>query len=298
MTRVAPSEWLILFDYMALRFAQRHLCRNALTSSWLNLSSRYISSDSTQVLSQKIENPLTDTKPKPKSTTPLRRSASASLPIRANPTPTRGSIQPIFTLATAERYLLSRLRSRPNLPAGSQALHESWWIPKWGDEGKEGEVFVFSNGSIVCWGLGEADTRKFAAEVIDGTPDMEVGPLKEHETEELDFVLDPIEWGWCVFWVLLVTNEVSMFAERPGYRETWFFWVRWILWSLISYRKNCLPWFSLKKLYWLVMRSLRHFQGRRRSQHSKCLWTTISPPWHSFLALWRRLESQAWDGGS
>jgi uncharacterized Rmd1/YagE family protein len=180
---------------MALFISQRHLCRNVLTSSWLNLSSslRYMSSDTPKGLPKKIENPLTDTKPKPKSTTPLRRSASASLPIRANPTPTRGSIQPIFTLATAERYLLSRLRSHPNLPAGSQALHESWWVPKWGDEGKEGEIFVFSNGSIVCWGLGEAETRKFAAEVIDATPGIEVGPLKEHETEELDFVLDPIE---------------------------------------------------------------------------------------------------------
>jgi uncharacterized Rmd1/YagE family protein len=179
---------------MASFLAHRHFCRNVVASSWLNPSSRlrYLSAVNTKA-PKKIEDPLTDTKPKPKSITPLRRSASASLPIRANPTPTRGSIQPIFTLATAERYLLSRLRSNPNLPAGSQALHECWWIPKWGDEGKQGEVFVFSNGSIVCWGLGEAESEKFAAEVIDCTPGIEVGPLKEHETEELDFVFDPIE---------------------------------------------------------------------------------------------------------
>jgi hypothetical protein len=99
---------------------------------------------------------LTDAKPKPKSTTPLRRSAPNSLPIRANPTPTLGSIQTIFTLATAEQYLLPHLRSHANLPAGSQALHESWWTSKWGNEGKEGEVFVSdvsSNGSIVCRGF-------------------------------------------------------------------------------------------------------------------------------------------------
>lgn len=151
---------------------------------------RNFSANNNQAASKKVD---IDARPKPKSTTPLRRSASASLPIRANPTPTRGNIQPIFTLATAERYLLSRLRSHPDLPPRSRALHESWWIPKWGDEGKEGEIFVFPNGSIVCWGLGEQDAKKFTAEVIDRTPGIEVGPLKEHETEELDFVLDSIE---------------------------------------------------------------------------------------------------------
>lgn len=175
---------------MALFLARRNISR----SSCLNPSLfRNFSANNTKTSPQKVQNPLTDAKPKPKSTTPLRRSASASLPIRANPTPTRGNIQPIFTLATAERYLLSRLRSHPNLPARSQALHESWWIPKWGDEGREGEVFVFSNGSIVCWGLGEEDAKRFAVEVIDRTPGIEVGPLKEHETEELEFVFDPIE---------------------------------------------------------------------------------------------------------
>ncbi|EPQ54377.1 hypothetical protein GLOTRDRAFT_130494 [Gloeophyllum trabeum ATCC 11539] len=121
--------------------------------------------------------------------TPLRRTASASLPIRSNPTPTRSDIQPIFTLATAERYLFSRLRGR--LPAASQLLHESYWVPKWGSGGKEGEVFVFENGSFVCWGLGEEDARKFASEVI--TRGTEIGHLREAETEELDFVMDPTE---------------------------------------------------------------------------------------------------------
>ena len=180
---------------MTLFLAHRNLCRNVATSSWLSLSRvcNFSTNNTQATLPKKVEDPLTDAKPKPKSTTPLRRSASDSLPIRANPTPTRGNIQPIFTLATAERYLLSRLRFHPNLPARSQALHESWWIPKWGDEGKEGEIFVFSNGSIVCWGLGEADARRFAAEVIDCAPGIELSPLKEDETEELDFVFDPIE---------------------------------------------------------------------------------------------------------
>ncbi|KAJ7756438.1 hypothetical protein DFH07DRAFT_820594 [Mycena maculata] len=128
-----------------------------------------------------------------KSTTPLRRSASASLPIRANPTPTRSSIQTVFTLATAERYLLSRMRGHPELPSNSQKFHESWWIPRWGHPGKEGEIFVFANGSFVSWGLEEAEAHRFALEVISRVPGVEVAPLKAPETEELEFVVDPIE---------------------------------------------------------------------------------------------------------
>ena len=131
--------------------------------------------------------------PKPKASTPLRRTASASLPIRSNPTPTRSSIQPVFTLTTAERYALPRLRGR--LPPSSQALHDSWWVPKWSANGKEGEVFVFGNGSFVCWGLGEEEAQLFAKKVI-AKGKVEIGPLQEPETEDLEFVTDPSE---CVF---------------------------------------------------------------------------------------------------
>jgi required for meiotic nuclear division protein 1 len=123
-------------------------------------------------------------KHKPKASTTLRRTASASIPIRSNPTPTRSSIRPVLTLATAERYLLLRLRSR--LP-GAQTLHDALWVPHWGDGG---EVFVFSNGSFVSWGLGEGEAQRFAREVL---APSEVNRLKEPETEELEFVTDPTE---------------------------------------------------------------------------------------------------------
>lgn len=51
---------------------------------------------------------------------------------------------------------------------------------------------MFSNGSFVCWGMGEADARLFAKEVI-AKAGVELAPLKEPETEELDFVTDPNE---------------------------------------------------------------------------------------------------------
>jgi uncharacterized Rmd1/YagE family protein len=195
-------------QYSITRNLQQSLCRhvNRNSSNILRrgLATRPPSSSSSQ--GQNHNNSLSDSlKPKPKATTPLRRSASASIPIRSNPTPTRGDIQTVFTLATAERYLLSRLRTHPDLPARSQPLHESWWIPKWGKKDKEGEIFVFSNGSFVCWGLGEDDARRFAMEVIDRAPGIEVAPLREAETEELEFVIDPIELGgayylhrWCL----------------------------------------------------------------------------------------------------
>lgn len=137
---------------------------------------------------------LKDAKPKPKEVTPLRRSASASLEIRTNPTPTRSAIQPVFTLATSERYILSRLRSHPDLPPRAQALHEAWWVPKWvGQNGNEGEVFVFANGSFVAWGLDESEVRRFSKEIIDRTTGMGAPKLAEPESEELEFVVDPSE---------------------------------------------------------------------------------------------------------
>ncbi|KAJ7773289.1 cytoplasmic protein [Mycena metata] len=143
--------------------------------------------------------PDSDSPKKPrKSTTPLRRSASASLPIRVNPTPTRSSIQTVFTLATAERYLLSRIRTHPQLQSlgSSQKFHDAWWFSRWGKgkaAGEPGEVFVFANGSFVCWGLEEDEAHRFALEVIGGVPGIEVAPLRAPETEELEFVIDPIE---------------------------------------------------------------------------------------------------------
>ena len=134
---------------------------------------------------------------KPKAHTPLRRTASESLSIRANPKPTRSEIQPISTLTTSERYLLTRLRTR--LPQTARPLHDAYWVPQWSNgEGREGEVFIFSNGSFVCWGLSEEDARRFRRDVL--TPARaEVGPLAEPETEELEFATDPSE---CVFFLV------------------------------------------------------------------------------------------------
>ncbi|KAF9267741.1 hypothetical protein L218DRAFT_854520 [Marasmius fiardii PR-910] len=146
---------------------------------------------------------------KPKAKTNLRRTgASASLPIRSNPKPTRSEIQTVFTLTTSHKYLLSRLRpgghQHPGLrlPEGSRILHESWWVPMWGPKGegegtkkvKKGEVFVFGNGSFVCWGLEEEDAEKFVKEVLGRVGGgFQVGPLKVPEMEELEFVMDPSE---------------------------------------------------------------------------------------------------------
>ncbi|KAI0775202.1 hypothetical protein BD413DRAFT_471426 [Trametes elegans] len=129
---------------------------------------------------------------KPKASTALRRAASASLPLRSNPTPTRSDIQPVITYATAERYQMHHLRH--SLPQGSVSLHDAWWIPRWTDSqtGKDGEIFVFGNGSFVCWNLGEEEAQRFAIEVLEKSP-AEVAKLQEPETEDLEFVTDPEE---------------------------------------------------------------------------------------------------------
>ncbi|OCB84712.1 DUF155-domain-containing protein [Sanghuangporus baumii] len=130
-------------------------------------------------------------KQKPKAATQLRRTAAASLPIRSNPNPSRSEIRPVSVLTTAERYLLPQLRLR--LPGSAIRLQSSWWIPRWaGLAGKEGEIFVFENGSIVCWGLEERDAQKFARDFISGSP-AESGHLSEPETEDVEFVMDPNE---------------------------------------------------------------------------------------------------------
>ena len=60
---------------------------------------------------------------------------------------------------------------------------------------KEGEVFVFGNGSFVCWGLDEEGAARFAREVLRGAEEAGavVARLKEAETEDLEFVTDPAE---------------------------------------------------------------------------------------------------------
>ncbi|VDC04781.1 unnamed protein product [Peniophora sp. CBMAI 1063] len=129
---------------------------------------------------------------KPKSQTPLRRSApSASLPIRENPKPTRSEIQPISTLATAERYMIMSLHLRLS---NAQLLHDALWVPKWKANGsdREGELFIFENGSFVGWGLTEEDVQLFRKEVL-ASSGVEILPLAEPETEELEFVTDPEE---------------------------------------------------------------------------------------------------------
>ncbi|KAL7421811.1 hypothetical protein Q5752_003582 [Cryptotrichosporon argae] len=61
-------------------------------------------------------------------------------------------------------------------------------------EGERGEIWVFSSGSIVTWGLTEEEGRAFLREVVRGAKyRIEVDPLpaSQCEVEEVDFVVDP-----------------------------------------------------------------------------------------------------------
>jgi len=130
---------------------------------------------------------------KPKTTTSLRKAASASQSIRETQTPTRGTIQPVWTLSTAERYSLPRLQSV--LGRNATVLAESLWIPNLrksinGSTG--GEAFIFENGCVVSWGVQEEDARRFIQLNMTGRG-VELGKYVEEETEEVEFVTDPSE---------------------------------------------------------------------------------------------------------
>jgi required for meiotic nuclear division protein 1 len=130
--------------------------------------------------------------PKPKASTPLRKSAAASIPLREKPNASQGNIQSIFTLTTAERYNIQKLRK--SLPEGAQLFQDAFWLPQWNAKNSEGEVFVFySKGTIVCWGLSEEDAKQFAKTHIT-RPNAEFGTLQEPETEDLDFIKDSSEY--------------------------------------------------------------------------------------------------------
>jgi uncharacterized Rmd1/YagE family protein len=64
------------------------------------------------------------------------------------------------------------------------------------DQGQNGEIWVFRNGSFVTWGLTPAEGRRFLREVIRNPATIvEVGTQKfdRVQTEEVDFVVDPTE---------------------------------------------------------------------------------------------------------
>lgn len=137
--------------------------------------------------------------PKPKSNTSLRKTASASLSIREKPTATRGAIKPVFTLSTAERYLLPPLLK---VMKSSNAIMfaEALWLPQVrgqkysGDAEDFGEAFVFENGCAVFWGIQEDDARRFLDSLVRRNG-VEIGRYTEEETEEVEFVTDPSEWA-------------------------------------------------------------------------------------------------------
>jgi uncharacterized Rmd1/YagE family protein len=62
-----------------------------------------------------------------------------------------------------------------------------------------------NNGSFVCWGLTEQEAQKFSRQVL-AFPEVQVGQLREAETEELDFITDPSE---CVQKLLFFSSHLT-----------------------------------------------------------------------------------------
>jgi uncharacterized Rmd1/YagE family protein len=84
-------------------------------------------------------------------------------------------------------------------------LAEALWLPEvrvWqanhsesiDDEHGLGEAFVFENGCAVFWGVHEEDARHFLDNLVKKNG-VEIGRYSEEETEEVEFVTDPAEYG-------------------------------------------------------------------------------------------------------
>ena len=89
--------------------------------------------------------------------------------------------------------------------------------------GERGEIWIFSNGSFVTWGLTEEEGRAFLWEVIrrrGSRVEVEVERLKDkaHEVEEVDFVVDPAATTHILGNLILLGRppELSTFPPSPS----------------------------------------------------------------------------------
>lgn len=93
----------------------------------------------------------------------------------------------------AERLLNGRDIRRTTIP--DEAVVEDGEVEEEGFRfGERGEIWVFGNGSFVTWGLTEEEGKAFLRDVIrrkGSNVESERLPAKEHEIEEMDFVVDP-----------------------------------------------------------------------------------------------------------
>ncbi|GHJ89201.1 hypothetical protein NliqN6_5603 [Naganishia liquefaciens] len=90
------------------------------------------------------------------------------------------------------------------------------------DQGQNGEIWVFRNGSFVTWGLTPAEGRRFLREVIRNPATIvEVGTLNfgRVQTEEVDFVVDPTEETRIKGNLILLGRapELQTFTPSPTY---------------------------------------------------------------------------------
>jgi uncharacterized Rmd1/YagE family protein len=161
---------------------------------------------------------------------PKRRLEAASQPLRNAESINRGPVLQCIAHTTAERYDLPSLGVTlqslgvrwDEVPEGDRerAFVIGPWKGRGGIErllsgkdikrvspsgqeeesdvdfgyGDRGEIWVFNSGSFVTWGLTEEEGRAFLREIIRRKgPSVEVERLapKDHEVEEVDFVVDP-----------------------------------------------------------------------------------------------------------
>ncbi|WVQ82386.1 hypothetical protein IAT38_004514 [Cryptococcus sp. DSM 104549] len=122
----------------------------------------------------------------------------------------------------------SRLISGKELRRTIEKSPEVEWVEEEGDlretgfgYGERGEIWVFSSGSFVTWGLTEEEGRAFLRDVIRGRgKNVEIKRLSpvEYEVEEVDFAVDPTAKTHILGNLILLGRppELSTFQPSPS----------------------------------------------------------------------------------
>lgn len=91
----------------------------------------------------------------------------------------QGLLKDLRAIASAEKYRITELTHRYNW----RLLTPDAAYTRF----KDHDVFIFSSGTLVTWGLSAQESLSFLRNFIKADESIEIGPYEEPETEEMDY---------------------------------------------------------------------------------------------------------------